>query len=209
MKKVVLLLIMLLICITIPAGCGNSADEPLEEKPVIYLYPEEHTEVFVSVDFNGKLTTTYPEYHNGWNVTAYPDGTLVDENGTEYNYLYWEGISGAEYDFSEGFCIKGEESSAFLENALTSLGLTRREANEFIVYWLPVMERNEYNIISFQTDVYTQTADLNISPEPDTLIRVFMAFKPSCEFVNIPPQNLSCPERTGFVAVEWGGTYIE
>lgn len=52
-------------------------------KPVIYLYPEETTEVSVLLDFNGELTTTYPAYDNGWRVVAEPDGTLFDENGRE------------------------------------------------------------------------------------------------------------------------------
>lgn len=78
---------------------------------------------------------------------------------------------------SKGFCVKGKDTAAFLEGALEQLGLTRREANEFIVYWLPHMEQNPYNIISFQTDAYTNAAELKVSPEPDTLIRVFMAWK--------------------------------
>ena len=72
-----------------------------------------------------------------------------------YNYLYWEGETYAQYDLSKGFCVKGEDTAAFLEDALEQLGLTRREANEFIVYWLPLMEHNPYNKISFQTDIYT------------------------------------------------------
>ena len=40
---------------------------------------------------------------------------------------------------------------------------------------------------------------------PDTLIRVFMAFKPLTTPVEIAPQTLEAPARTGFTAVEWGG----
>jgi len=43
-------------------------------KPVLYLYPEETTEVVARLDFNGKLTTTYPKYVDGWKVVAEPDG---------------------------------------------------------------------------------------------------------------------------------------
>ena len=178
-------------------------------KPVIYLYPEEETEVSVRLDYNGKLTTTYPEYENGWCVTAYPDGTLTDENGQEYNYLYWEGITDTEYDFSKGFCVKGEDTAEFLEWALSELGLTRREANEFIVYWLPLMEPNPYNIIAFQNDAYTENAVLTVTPAPDTVIRVFMAWKASGEAVEIKPQELTAPERVGFTVVEWGGTEVK
>ena len=178
------------------------------EKPVIYLYPEKETKVSVNLDFSGKLTATYPEYDGGWKVTAMPDGTLFDENGREYYCLYWEGISGTEYDFSKGFCIPGSKTAEFLENALPKLGLSPKEANEFIIYWLPQMIENEYNLISFQGEAYTDSAKLEIKPEPDTLIRIFMAWKPLEEAVKIEPQELSAPERKGFTAVEWGGAKI-
>lgn len=184
----------------------NSAAYTTSEKPVIYLYPEQEQEVSVRLDYDGKLTCTYPAYDDGWNVTAAPDGTLTDESGKEYNYLYWEGETDQEYDFSEGFCVAGEDTAKFLENALDRLGLTRREANEFIVYWLPRMEQNEYNLISFQSEVYTDHARLSIQPEPDTVIRVFMAYKPLDHYQEIPEQSLSTPERSGFTVVEWGGS---
>ena len=183
-------------------------DPNVDYKPVIYLYPEEKTEVYVTLDYNGRLTCTYPSYDNGWKVTAQPDGTLTDENGQTYNYLYWEGETNTQYDFSEGFCVKGEDTAAFLEYALAELGLNRREANEFIVFWLPMMQNNEYNVISFQGDVYTDSAKLDIDPAPDTLIRVFMAWQASEIYVNIPEQELDAPEREGFTVVEWGGTKV-
>ena len=178
-------------------------------KPVIYLYPEKETAVDVSLDFKGELTCTYPEYDGGWSVIAKPDGTLFDKDEKEYNYLYWEGTTDVEYDFSKGFCIKGEDSAKFLENALEKLGLTRREANEFIVYWLPLMEQNEYNVISFQTEAYTKNAELNISPAPDCMIRVFMAWYGVDKKIEIPEQKLSAPERHGFTVVEWGGSEVK
>ena len=120
-------------------------------KPVIYLYPEEETDVSVTLAYNGTLTCTYPNYKTGWHVSAKPDGTLTDEDGQTYNYLYWEGTDSAEYDLSHGFCVAGSDTAAFLENALHDLGLTRKEANEFIVYWLPQMQENPYNLIAFQS----------------------------------------------------------
>ena len=178
-------------------------------KPVIYLYPEEEINVDVSLNLEGKLTCTYPEYEEGWQVTAMPNGTLYDEEGQSYNYLYWEGIADIEYDFSKGFCVAGEDTAKFLEDVLAKLGLNRKEANEFIVYWLPLMQENAYNLISFQTDTYTEAARLNIEPNPDTVIRVFMAWKPITEVVEIEPQNLTSPVRKGFTVVEWGGTEVD
>ncbi|MDD2693423.1 MAG: hypothetical protein PHY14_00650 [Candidatus Gracilibacteria bacterium] len=45
-------------------------------KPVIYLYPEKTENISVSLDWKKKLLTSIPEYGNGWNVIAEPDGTL-------------------------------------------------------------------------------------------------------------------------------------
>ncbi len=177
-------------------------------KPVIYLYPETPTDVTVKVDFpyGGEFTCTYPDYRNGWSVTAQPDGTLTDANGDEYYCLYWEGDGGPSYDMSEGFCVSGRDTASFLREKLMYMGLTAREANEFIIYWLPLMEDNPYNIISFHTDAYNETAPLTVSPEPDSVIRVFMTWYASDTYCEIPAQELTVNDRTGFTVVEWGGT---
>ena len=180
-----------------------------EEKPVIYLYPEATTAVSVRLDYDVLLTCTYPAYENVWAVTAAPDGTLTDAKGQTYNYLYWEGETAAEYDLTEGFCVAGADTAAFLEDALTQLGLTRREANEFIVYWLPRMEGNPYNQISFQQEAYTDSAKLTVTPAPDSILRVFMVWKPLDKPVDIPAQTLPAFERHGFTLVEWGGAKVQ
>ncbi len=182
--------------------------ETADAKPVIYLYPEKETEVTVRLDYDGTLTCTYPAYEDGWTVTAAPDGALTDEAGQTYSYLYWEGVTRTEYDFSRGFCVPGGETAAFLEDALSRLGLTRREANEFIVYWLPRMEANPYNLIAFQAEDYTNHARLTVTPEPDSLLRVFMAWKPLEAPMEIPPQELPAFKRAGFTVVEWGGAEL-
>lgn len=176
-------------------------------KPVIYLYPEEETPVAVSLELSGELTCTYPAYgQEGWHVTAKPDGTLTDAQGQTYSYLYWEGTTDAEFDFAEGFCVPGKDTAGFLEKALAQLGLNRKEANEFIVYWLPQMESNPYNLIAFQQEAYTDNARLSVTPAPDTVLRVFMTYTPLQEKVAVPEQTLSAPSRQGFTLVEWGGT---
>ena len=191
-------------------GCDESIANIINgriEKPVIYLYPEKTTEVSVDLSIDGEFVSVYPEFNaenSGWTVTAEPDGRLF-VGGREYYCLFWEGETGAEFDFSKGFCVAGEDTAEFLWDSLEKLGLTEREANEFIIYWLPRMEHNAYNLISFQTDAYTDAAELCVSPEPDSLIRVFMAFRALETPVEIEPQELGSPERSGFTVVEWGG----
>jgi hypothetical protein len=180
----------------------------LGAKPIIYLYPEAPTRCSVKVTLNGELTCTYPAHgEHGWqDFTAYPDGTLIFPDGKEYYALYWEGVQHTEWDFSKGFCVRGEDTAAFLEWALTAQGLTAREANEFIVYWLPLMQENAYNVISFQTTAYTDGAMLDITPAPDSLLRVFMAYYATDTAVDIEPQTFEGFDRHGFTVVEWGGS---
>ena len=181
--------------------------------PVIYLYNVSPELVNVRLDIKGGLTCTYPKYDpsEGWNIKASPDGTLTDLNGRDYEYLFWEADLEFAPDLSHGFCVKGEDSALFLEKSLKQLGLTDTEANAFIMYWLPQMEANEYNVISFQTDAYEDSASLQITPEPDTVIRVNMLWYPSDVFVDIEPEELSgiAPSaREGFTVVEWGGEIL-
>lgn len=176
-------------------------------KPVIYLYPTEQTDVSVSINFNGILTCTYPEYDDGWNVTAYPDGTLINKvDGLEYSYLFWEGKGVADWDFSSGFVVKGSDTVKFMQEKLEYLGLNTREKNDFIVYWLPLMKHNKYNLITFQATAYENNAKLHIKPEPDSILRVFMAYKALDKYIDIPEQQLNSFNRNGFTVVEWGGT---
>jgi len=210
LKRITAFSLFLLVLLSLP-GCRDAQEadpSQYDAKPVLYLYPEEETEVTVRLDYDGELTCTYPAYEDGWAVTARPGDTLTDADGQTYNYLYWEGVSDAEYDFSRGFCVPGGDTAAFLEDALARLGLTRREANEFIVYWLPRMEQNPYNLIAFQAGAYTGHAELTITPEPDSLLRVFMAWKPLEAPAELPEQDLPAFARIGFAAVEWGGAEV-
>lgn len=208
-----LLLSMVMLCV-LSTGCVDKCEEDettkiTYAKPVIYLYPEKETEVSVNVDLKGEFTSTYPAYQDGWKVVAQPDGTLTDLNtGREYYCLFWEGTSDAEYDLSAGFVVSGEETAAFLENALDELGLSEKEANEFLIYWLPRMEENAYNLISFQEGSYTDNAALHVTPTPDTVLRVFMAWKGLDSPVDVQPQTLKSVTRSGFTVVEWGGAEV-
>ncbi|SHM21869.1 SH3 domain-containing protein [Ruminococcus flavefaciens] len=180
-------------------------------KPVIYLYPEEETDVHVELELTtSELYTTYPKYNNGWDVTAYPDGSLLNKaDGTHHKYLFWESVnSRTRFDFSKGFCVAGSDTESFLKEKLTYMGLTEEEMNEFIVYWLPKMEHNEYNLITFQGDLYTDAAKLDITPSPDSLLRIFMVYAPLEDAIDIEPQQLDSFERNGFTVVEWGGTEV-
>lgn len=176
-------------------------------KPVIYCYPTQAQQISIQVALKGEMTHSYPHYPTtGWSIWATPDGTLKDEKtGQTYPYLFWEGESTYRYTLDEGTVIAGKQSAAFLEQQLAHLGLNRREATDFITYWLPELERSPYNLIHFSTTAYAEQAPLHITPAPETLIRVFMVYQPLGAPIVVAPQTLPKVERQGYTVVEWGG----
>ncbi|MBQ8251097.1 MAG: hypothetical protein IJY92_04205 [Alphaproteobacteria bacterium] len=194
---------------------GHSCFDPtlhsISDKPIIYLYPTEKTKITVTVGNPQNLTHTYPKYETGWTVTAEPNGNLTDPKTNKHYYaLYWEGKNTIEPNLKEGFVVKGKDTIPFLEEKLAQLGLNEREANEFIIYWLPKLESSPYNFIRFQTlEEQNQNMPLEVTPQPDTLIRVMMEFKNLVTPIIVTEQVLPpTPKRTGFTLVEWGGTDV-
>ncbi len=187
-------------------------DPYVEKKPVIYLYPTSTTDVDVKLGAPEKLTVSYPKYSDAWRVTANPDGSLVDRTtGRKLYSLYYE----TEYTSTKGirsvgFVVKGSDSEKFLEEKLAQLGLTEREAQEFIIYWLPQLEKNAYNYIYFASAAeISKNMPLNVTPAPTTVIRINMEFKALEEPIKVKTQILpEMPIRKGFTLVEWGGTIL-
>ena len=174
-------------------------------KPIIYIYPEKKMNVKVKLGNSDKVIVSYPKYDNMWDVIAYPDGTLKYK-GREYYGLYWEGKENNVKVKQDGFVVKGTDVASFLEEKLSILGLTDREANEFIIYWLPKLEMNKYNYIRFETkEEIDGYMPLIIDPKPESIIRIVMDYKPLDSNIKVDKQELVTPKRIGYTVVEWGG----
>ena len=198
--------------ILLPKDIDVGAIQATVAKPIIYLYPTEETETSVKLLNTEKITCSYPKYVDEWNVLSKPNGDLIDlDTGRKLYSLYYESESVEKFNVTqEGFIVKGEDSAKFLEEKLAVLGLTEREAEEFIIYWLPKLESNKYNYIRFATDEeINNNMPLKINPSPDTIIRVLMTFKGLEKPIEVEEQKLDTPERKGFTVVEWGGTEIK
>ena len=180
-------------------------------KPIIYIYPKEEMDLSIKFKYDKNLTSTYPKYDSDWNIHVDTSGTIYDyKTNRNYYALYWEGIDNTKEDFSEGFLVKGEDTAKFLEEKLSIIGLNEREINEFIIFWLPKMENNKYNLVRFRTtEEVNEYMPLEISEQPDTLIRVIMDYKPVDEFISIKEQELVKQEREGYTIVEWGGRELK
>ena len=191
-------------------SCGMNPSWMMVMKPIIYLYPTDEIEVNVTLWIPENLSHTYPKYNSEkWrNVVANPNWDLEDIDTWRKLYaLYREWKTYAGDNFTEWFVVKWEDTISFLEEKLALLWLNEREAEEFIVYWLPQMENNKYNLIRFETkEEQDENMPLNITPIPDTVIRVMMDWKAIDEPIDIPEQGLKTPERIWFTVVEWWGS---
>ena len=99
--------------------------------------------------------------------------------------------------------------TAFLIEKLEYIGLNTMETNEFVQFWLPILEKNETNFIHFFVNSeYDVISKNTIFPKPDTEIRLFMEFYELKEPLKISEQKLQKTERKGFTIVEWGGSDV-
>jgi hypothetical protein len=182
---------------------------PMSEcgKPVVYLYPTQTEKVAVKLGSNITVTKSEPTYAKGWNVIAEPNGTLATAGGQTFPYLYWDG-NGATYpEQTTGFVVARKDVEATFKSKLAQLGLNAKEISDFNDFWLPIVSKSPFALISFVPQAeWSKAAPLSISPAPDTVIRVFMDWKPLSVPIDVAPETLPpTPQRTGFTAVEWGG----
>lgn len=182
-----------------------------ECKPLVYLYPEKETTLTLRPKPEGFVTVTDPKVntYKGWEgVTAYPDGRIIYRD-KEYGSLYYESLINKVFIPEEGFVIKRNELKMFFEEYLPKLGLNEKEASEFKEYWLGRLTTHPYYFVRFLTPEEIEKIEpLEVSIEPDTIIRVRAYFRPLDEPVDVAAQKLGpTPQRAGFTLAEWGGLY--
>ena len=190
------------------SSCLNMMEEL---KPIIYLYPTQTEKVSVKLSNPQNFTAQYPIYGDGWNVIAQPNGDLTDtKTGCTLYALYYESKNETPATVRrDGFVVRGDQTADFLTDILPRLGLNARESEEFIIYWLPILQNHPWNYIRFETAAeIAANQQLTVSPQPDTVIRVMMSYQPLSRPMAVEPQKIVTPNRTGFVVVEWGGTEI-
>lgn len=175
-------------------------------KPVVYLYPNQPTNVSVSVDAD--VTKSDPLYPaNGWqNVLAKPDGSLTYK-GQQYSSLFWEGFGHGEYPLiTSGTVAPSNQATTTIRSQLYAQGLNKKEADDFLAFWAPKLPKTPYvRLTWFGTSQLQKLAYLNVAPRPQTLIRVFLDFEGLNKPINLPSQHFVTPARQGFTVVEWGG----
>ena len=191
----------------------TTPDVIMIKKPVIYLYPTAKTDISISIDFKGKMLTTFPKYEQNWNVIGNPDGRIFDKKTNRfYSSLFWDGTQNfpkEHYHYQFGFVVSKNDLTSFLIEKLEHIGLNTTETNEYVQFWLPILEKNETNFIHFFVNSeYDVISKNTIFPKPDTEIRLFMEFYELKKPLKISEQKLQKTERKGFTIVEWGGSDV-
>ena len=74
---------------------------------------------------------------------------------------------------------------------------------------ISLLNDHRFIFIHFATSEYEQAVTLNVVPAPDTVIRIFMIYRPLKEAIDVVPQKLESVPRRGFIVVEWGGGEAE
>ncbi len=186
----------------------NSDAIPLAEcgKPVIYLYPTKTEAVHVGLPSFVKVTVSEPSYPEaGWNVSAEPSGKLTLKDGSSVRSLYWEGV-GVNYRIpTTGFVVRQSQVASFLRETLPRYGLNAQETQDFMDFWLPKFTGAPYYRLSFLINDWNKAVPLNVSPAPQTTIRLFMDWQRLAGPIDLVTPKIETPTRDGFTLVEWGG----
>jgi hypothetical protein len=151
----------------------------------------------------------YSKFNSGskWSVHATPSGQLMLNEHT-FSSLFWEGfLKNFIPDLRTGYIVTAESAEEFLLKMLNQIGLNESECNEFIVYWLPVLIRRRKSFVSFHIENYAKEVPMKISPEPDSILRVYMVVQDpnAVDESTLEGQTFSRFERKGFTVIEWGG----
>ena len=217
-------------------GIDNIKQRALDEKitmvwskPLVYFYPKKTTEIKFGIRSPQKFLVLDPlPANNNWNypewsfsATPQSELTIVPDkanNGAKnYDYIFYETDAPAEV-FNRnypGWQIPLSEFDTWMNKTLPELGLNEKETKDFYDFWsenlkeyAPNLKEYKYlRITMMDYESLDELGKLEISPIPDTIIRVDFIIEPtnddSLASITQTPK-ISTPERKGFVVAEWG-----
>ena len=174
--------------------------------PNIYLYPEKQEKINVSLSPEKEIVKSYPLYPpNGWNVTAEPKG-IIDG---KYNYLFYEAKVPYLWHIRTGWIIKKDDFTQKMPQILANIGLNKREIKDFVDYWSVHLPDSKYYLFSpLDESLIDKAIELNITPEPDTIRRIWFGVVLLDKPINIPKPFVEPIVRKGFTVVEWGLCFV-
>jgi hypothetical protein len=173
-------------------------------KPNIYICPTRSMRLQVGLTFpaGGLLTSSIPEYGDGWAVDVLPGG-LIDG---EYDYLFYEFRTPDLCQYSLGWVVPREELESFFRRNMKETGFRPREMDDFIEYWIPrLRDHPYYSIYPQYADEVARMVQLTVSASPDNLLRVFYVIAGLAHGdMELPAPVIPAARRDGFSVAEWG-----
>ncbi len=206
LKKLILALIILFVIAFLFLLIGSDFFAAAA-KPVIYLYPANTTNVYVSIKIPyGYLTVTTPAIgpQNNWNVIAEP-GSKILSGGKQYPYLFYESFLPWTLSINRGWVVKGSNVTNWFGTNLPKMGLNANETYDFVSYWSQHLPSSNYYLISLlNSSQLDSTSIINITPKPNTTINVILVIQKLDSPIIVATPNFTVPQRKGFTAVQWG-----
>ncbi len=171
-------------------------------KPNIYLYSDLDLMAQVRLTPEEDITISEPMYQPGEGWQAEIRNGSLNGNG---DFLFYEGmVPDSGWQKEQGYVIRADCREEDMTFMLGQYNFNEKETVEFIEYWSQhLAEDVDYVFYPQETGVVDQVMPLNISPEPDHVMRIWFYAEP---FVSAP-QPVTSPEtivREGFYVVEWG-----
>ena len=174
------------------------------EKPNIYVYPLEtmHLSITLSFPNGGHLTSSDPDYGDGWHVVVEPSGVI---DGS-YDYLFYESRNPDFCQYDVGWVVACGDLQTFFENNMTDAGFSEKEVDDFLEYWVPLLTKYpHYAIYPQYAEDMAQMIKICCSPEPDNSFRLVYAIRGiHSNTVNLLEPVTRAARREGFFIMEWG-----
>ena len=179
-----------------------------EEKPNIYIYPEEKMKLDVNITFphGGEVTTSIPVYRNGWN------NLIVESTGkinNEFTFLFYESQNPDLNQYYEGWIVAQEDLENFFIQNLAETGFEGQEIIDFTDFWIPFLKDYPYYAIYPQYNgQLSRMVELEFSVKPDNLLRLIYAIEEQQDnFLSLKNPEIPGFKREGFHVVEWGVSF--
>ena len=103
--------------------------------------------------------------------------------------------------------IPAENREETFRSILTGYGLNETEITDFCEFWCEKLDSDKaYAMYPQLTEAVDSAMPAEITPAPDTVLRLWFAFSPD----EVPEKIASAEavQRTGFTVIEWGGLFL-
>jgi hypothetical protein len=188
---------------------GHWWDSINVRKPNIYIYPVQKMNLSIKLIFpqGGSITESIPLYHGIWNIDVEPSG-LIDN---QYSYLYYECRIADQFKYKSGWEVEGNQLETFFRDNLAETGFIETEIEDFIEYWIPILDDTKNYAIfpQFKEDI-DPVIQLNFSVEPTSVLRLFYVIMENEGMIHdLEEPVIPHFERIGFTVTEWGVILVQ